>query len=61
MSSLALRRLALTYRPNLSLYKQQRTFATSLPLCSDANNQTDQIRTVTLIPGNKRKTLCEYK
>jgi len=52
MSSLALRRLALTYRPNLSLYKQQRTFATSLPLCSDANNQTDQIRTVTLIPGD---------
>ncbi len=60
MSSIVLRRLALTCRPTPSIYKYQRTFTTSSPLFSETNsssssstttNSTDSPRTVTLIPG----------
>ena len=55
MSSLVLRRLAITCRP---IYNR-RTFATSAPLSDDASNKTadttnaaDAPRTITLIPGD---------
>jgi len=58
MSSIALRRLAITCRPTSSTYKYQRTFTTSSPLLTETNtssssttNTADEPRTVTLIPG----------
>lgn len=54
MSSIALRRLAITCRPTASIYKHNRTFTTSSPLLTETNNTTnatDEPRTVTLIPG----------
>ena len=54
MSSIALRRLALTCRPTSSIYRNQRTFTTSSPLFTETNNasSSDAPRTVTLIPGD---------
>jgi hypothetical protein len=58
MSSIALRRLAIAYRPTSSIYQLQRTFTTSSPVFTETNSSsttdaTDSLRTVTMIPGKK--------
>jgi hypothetical protein len=62
MSSIALRRLALTCRPTSSIYRNQRTFTTSLPLFNETNSgsSVDSPRTVTLIPGKHIRLLISH-
>jgi hypothetical protein len=62
MSSIALRRLAITCRSTSSIYRNQRTFTTSLPLFTETNsgNSVDSPRTVTIIPGKHIRLLISH-